>query len=343
MSLYQVLQVDKNASEEDIRRAYKKLAVQLHPDKNPGREEDFKRAAAAYEVLSDPERRRVYDATGSTEPRRPSGPHAGDTGGFPFPFPFASFFGGRGGQEREQPEAPTLVKIPMSMEDIVFGFSRHVEVVYPDTCGECEGRRTLDPAGGEVECPRCGGTGRVVVRMGPLHIQSTCEACGGKGRALDPRKHCAGCRGRGRVPVRKRFELTIPKGTRHGTRQVACGGKVEFLFAYDIDHDKYEIDKDGKTVHVRVALDVFDVLRGFQKSVVIYGKDTLLVRDGYRDPNRPFCIPGMGIDGASLVVHFVVIFPEALDGGVQERIWEAIGSARSGVGNGESDVIRIGD
>lgn len=224
---YEVLGIGRDADTDGVKRAYRRLALKYHPDRNPDdpeAEERFKEATEAYEVLRDPERRAMYDRYGHQGVKA----GAGGAQGFGFGsfedalevfmrefggFGFEEFFGGRRRGRTETRGADLKVRVRLSLEDAHHGVTRKLNIPVLDTCAECEG--TGARAGGQpTRCPQCGGTGELrqvqrslfgqFVRVGP------CAACGGRGHVI--RDPCPACKGEGRQRHEKTFELDIPPG-----------------------------------------------------------------------------------------------------------------------------------
>ena len=225
---YEVLGISKGASEDEIKRAYKKMARQYHPDLNPGNqeaEEKFKEVNEAYEVLSDAEKKARYDQYG----------HAGvdpnfGAGGFDGSFDFGdlgdifgSFFGGGfGGGRRTNPNAPQRgesirMALAISFEEAAFGCEKSVTRDRTEPCDTCHGSGCAPGATPEV-CQDCHGTGTVQVRrqtpMGVFATSSPCPKCGGKGKIIH--QPCKDCRGSGSVRRRKTIQATVPAGIDNG-------------------------------------------------------------------------------------------------------------------------------
>ena len=227
---YQVLGVERNASEQDIKRAFRRLARELHPDVNahdPEAEEKFKRAAEAYEVLSDPEQRRTYDTYGEDGLR--SGGWSSRTAGFgSIEDLFQAFFGsgdpfGFGGRgPASGGDVSAVVRI--SLEDVVSGTHREVSFDAVSTCEHCRGNGA-EPGTPIRTCERCGGAGQLrqvtSTAFGQMVRAVTCDACAGDGRIAET--PCGECGGRGRTAGVKRWEVDIPAGIEDGQR-VRIGG-----------------------------------------------------------------------------------------------------------------------
>ncbi len=227
---YEVLGVPRDADAQTIKKAYRRLARELHPDVNnhdPDCEDKFKEATQAYEVLCDAEKRRLYDAYGPDAFRRGAG--GSGFGGFNGPFGdfddiFQSFFGSWFGGGARQAAEPTrgqdlLVELVLDLEEAAFGVTKDVEVESLDTCRECGGARTTDPSS-VTTCSVCGGSGvsRTVRQslFGQFVQTGPCGACRGEGRIIG--KPCPSCGGAGRAMRAHTISVDIPAGIADGQR-----------------------------------------------------------------------------------------------------------------------------
>ncbi|HEV2591589.1 MAG TPA: molecular chaperone DnaJ [Gaiellaceae bacterium] len=217
---YETLGVAKNASPEEIKKAYRKLVREVHPDRNPGMEERFKEVQNAYDVLSDSEKRKQYDAYGSTNGGMPGGGQTTfDFGDFDLGDIFGGLFGSRGGQQqrpqRGQRGNDVEVEVNLSFEDALQGVQTVVPVQLELACHTCHGTGAA-PGTAPVRCPKCGGSGVVATSQGLFALQQPCPQCRGMGSIVET--PCTTCHGSGRERRTKRYTVTIPAGVKDGTR-----------------------------------------------------------------------------------------------------------------------------
>jgi molecular chaperone DnaJ len=231
-NLYEVLGVAKGASQDEIKKAYRKLARQYHPDKNPGdkeAEERFKELQAAYDVLSDPEKRKQYDAYGSPDGRVRFQPGGGATFDFGDLGDLGDLLGGLFGRSagRQQPRGQrgtdVEVEVSLSFEDSLKGVQTTIPVSLEASCRECGGSGSKRGTAPKV-CPECRGRGVVAESQGLFALSQPCPRCRGNGTIIeDP---CPSCRGTGRERRTRRFKVNIPAGVKDGTR-IKLRGKGE--------------------------------------------------------------------------------------------------------------------
>jgi len=228
---YQTLEVEKTASADEIKKAYRKLAIKYHPDKNPGNkeaEERFKEISQAYEVLSDPEKRRQYDQFGHDAYTQ----HGGGGGGayssqraqdifsqfFGGGFSFEDLFGGgshRGPANGSVPGDDLRYDLEIDFEDAMYGADKTLKVPRMAECPDCHGSG-CEPGTGRKTCPRCGGSGSQVMSQGFFSVRQPCPSCQGTGQIIE--KPCRKCRGQGRVREEKPLQVHIQPGVDNGTR-----------------------------------------------------------------------------------------------------------------------------
>ena len=221
---YEVLGLNKDASEEEIKKAYRKLAMKHHPDRNPDSkdgEEKFKEAKEAYEVLTEPEKRRAYDAYGhaGVNPQMGAGPGQEGFGGFAEAFGdiFSDIFGGGQGRGRASVfrGADLRFNLEISLEQAARGTETKIRIPTMETCETCKGSGAK-PGTHPKTCDTCHGSGTVRLSQGFFSIQQTCPTCHGTGKMVtDP---CAACRGAGRIKKHKTLAVKIPAGVDEGDR-----------------------------------------------------------------------------------------------------------------------------
>lgn len=228
---YDILEISKEASDEEIKKAYRKLAMKYHPDRNQGNkeaEEKFKDINEAYQILSDPQKKAQYDQFGTTDFSGFGGP-SGGAGGFDFDFSgmggfediFDSFFGGfsSGRQRRNGPErgADLEYTVNLTFNEAVFGVEKEISISKNEKCETCSGTGAK-PGTSSKTCDKCGGTGQVRNQrntpLGSFVTTGTCDKCGGTGNVID--SPCSTCHGKGTVRKNKKIKINIPAGVDTG-------------------------------------------------------------------------------------------------------------------------------
>ena len=231
-SLYDALGVSKTASQDEIKKAYRKLVREYHPDRNPGdkeAEERFKEIQGAYDVLSDPEKRKQYDAFGSADGRVGGFPGGGGNLNFDFG-DISDLFGGLGdifgrGQTRQRAGrgADLQAQVSISFEDSLRGVETQIPVETEAACRECGGSGA-QPGSAPQICPECKGRGVTIESQGLFGLSHQCPRCHGSGTIIE--KPCPRCQGSGRERRTKRYKVKIPAGVKDGT-QIRLKGKGE--------------------------------------------------------------------------------------------------------------------
>src|SRR6266705_2481654 len=229
---YEVLGVEHNVSEEEIKRAYRRLAVKFHPDKNPDdphAEEKFKELGEAYDVLIDRDKRAAYDRFGHAAFAAGGAGFGG--GGFHDPFDifrevfgsggigggiFETFFGGAGTRAQDRQRGSDLrYDMEIRLEEAAFGVEKEIEIAKLETCDKCQGNGA-EPGSRSITCPVCGGRGQIISSRGFFQVSQTCPRCRGAGQIIE--KPCRQCQGEGRLEKMSRITLKIPAGIADGSR-----------------------------------------------------------------------------------------------------------------------------
>jgi molecular chaperone DnaJ len=305
---YELLGVPRNSDAEDVKKAYRRLALKCHPDRNKGDkalEEEFKLASEAYEVLSDPEKRQIYDQFGHDGLKQ-----TGFTGSRNFNDIFSSFgdifgdfFGfGPGGpsQNHRRRGADLRYNLSIDFMDAVFGKDIEIEVPQHVSCHQCNGIGTNGGIQPSV-CPACGGRGQVIRSQGPLTISTPCPSCQGSGRVItDP---CRTCNGSGRVVSHKKLSIKIPSGVEDGSR-LRLQGEGEpgssnaphgdlYVFINVKPHEIFQ--RNGNDVVVKVPIKYsLAVLGGDVEIPTLKGTDTISIPKGSQ-PGQEIHLPGKGV------------------------------------------------
>jgi molecular chaperone DnaJ len=310
---YVVLGIEKGATEEEIKKAYRRLAVKHHPDKNPDdktAEEQFKELGEAYEVLSDPQKRTLYDQYGHAAFDRRAGAQA--RGGFHDPFEvFREVFGGGGifedlfGGGRQDPTQPQRgddlrYDMEITFEEAAHGCEKEITVTKLDRCDTCHGTGAESGSRARV-CPGCGGRGQVITSRGIFSIAQTCPQCHGAGKIID--KPCKTCRGAGRRERTSKITLRIPAGVDTGSRLRSSGNGEAGLRGgpagdlYVVLHVKpHEVfQRDGEDLLCEVPVGFVQAALGVEIDVpTLDGKASLKIPPGTQ-PGTMFRLKGKGV------------------------------------------------
>jgi molecular chaperone DnaJ len=328
---YEVLGVARGVGDQELKSAYRKLALQYHPDRNPGdhkAEEKFKEAAEAYSVLSDPQKRAAYDAYGHQGLSGmggfdPSGMDLGDI--LSQVFGFGDMFGQRaGGRTRAVKGDDVRYDLTLTFEESVFGKAVEIQVPKMEACPHCNGRGA-EPGSGTLTCPACHGRGEQVYSQGFLSVRRTCSHCGGAGQIV--KEVCRECRGEGYRHVNKKLRVTVPAGIADGNRlrvpgegqPGSNGGPHGDLYIFFTVKDHSVFERHDNDLHCTVPISVPQAVLGAELQVpTLEGPHALTIPEGTQ-PGTVLKIRGKGVPEVhgrgrgDLVVHVDVRIPSKLN------------------------------
>jgi molecular chaperone DnaJ len=301
---YELLGVERNATAEELKKAYRKKAVQYHPDKNPGNkqsEDMFKKISEAYEVLQDSEKRAAYDRYGHAAFQGPgagAGPRG--AGGFHDPFDifrevfgqgggggiFEEMFGGGGGRDQGREGADLRYDLEITLEEAARGVEKEISFRKLVACGHCGGTGA-EPGTKRVTCPTCRGAGQIRRSGGIIVFTQTCPSCGGTGKKYE--KVCTVCRGDGRTPQTTKLNLRIPAGVETGSRlrsagngeAGAAGGTAGDLYVVLAvkEHELFERQGDDLFCEIPIKF-TLATLGGSIEVPTLFGKASLKIPAG---------------------------------------------------------------
>ena len=311
---YEILGIDKNATKEDIKSAFRKMARKYHPDinKEPGAEEKFKEIGKAYETLMDDDKRALYDRYGEDGLK-----NAGYSTNGPFDFGFGnlndifeSFFGSAfGGFGQSNPNAPQIgadlrLDLKIDFKEAVFGVEKEVTIDHLETCETCHGTGAKEGSQPQT-CPQCGGSGRVQqvhqTILGSISQVTTCPQCHGKGTII--KDFCPDCKGQGKVQKEKKLKIKIPKGVDAGSRiRVASEGDAGsnggpngdlFVVLY-VKRDKY-FKRDGFNIYTELNISLPQAVLGDEVEIeTLDGSEKIQIPSGC-EYDRIITLKGKGV------------------------------------------------
>jgi molecular chaperone DnaJ len=350
---YEVLGVGRDASTADIKSAYRRLAVQFHPDKNPGNPEAegrFKEASEAYAVLSDMEKRSRYDRFGhqGLDGQGFTGFDPGAFGDFADIlgdlFGFGDLFGmrRRGAAQGRRRGRDLKYTLKLSLEEAATGVERSIRIPRLETCDVCQGSGSK-PGTGPETCTTCGGAGQVAFRRGFLSVAQTCPGCGGAGRVN--RNPCEGCGGKGRTEKQTTLMVTVPAGVDTGMRLRLAGEGEDgpqggsrgdlFVLVMVRDHDLFQ--RDGADLHLELPVSAYQAMLGAHVPVTtILGEEKMVDVSSGAQPGDVVRLHGAGmphVDGkrrGDLFVHLRVVIPRKISA-EQRRLLEEMAELGGGI------------
>ena len=361
---YEVLGVEKSASDKEIKSAFRRLAKQYHPDvnKEPDAEAKFKEIQEAYAVLSDENRRRQYDQFGHAAFQGGAGNSQGfggfDFGDFDFSDIFGDIFGGGfgfnfggGNSSRARKGRDKIVGMRLSFEEAVFGTKKDINLDVMDTCDECDGKG----GHGEETCSECRGSGTVTREqrtiLGVYATKTTCPKCEGKGKTY--RNTCSKCRGKGQVRKNKTIEVKIPAGVDTGN-QLRLSGKGEaginggpngdIYIEFDVlSHQLYIRNEDD--IYLDLPITITEAILGTKKEVpTLYGNINLVIPAGSQNGDK-HRLRGKGVENVSnhrkgdMYITLKIVMPEKISR-EQKKLLETL--AKTGLDN-NSEIKKYND
>ena len=309
---YEILGVPRSAADDEIKKAYRKAAMQWHPDRNPDNkeaEDKFKEAAEAYNILSDAQRRSAYDRFGHS-----GFPGSGGFSGFD-PSAFSEFsdilgdffgmgdtFGASGGKRRTRAQRGSDLRydLEISFEEAVFGFKTRIKIPKAETCAACSGSGAK-PGTSAINCPTCGGHGQVRFQQGFFSVVRTCSACSGTGKVV--KEPCKSCQGQGRVRGEKTLSISIPAGvgtdsrlriTGEGEAGVHGGPPGDlFVVLHVREHPFFE--REEHHLFCRIPITISQAALGTEVEVpTLDGAEKLRIPEGTQSGTR-FRLRGKGV------------------------------------------------
>ncbi len=343
---YDVLEIDRNATESDIKKAYRKLALKYHPDKNPNdqsAEDKFKEAAEAYEVLSNPDKKARYDRYGHAGMGGASG---GFGGGMSMDDIFSQFgdifggafggFGGSAGRTRRVNRGSNLrVKVRLNLEDIAKGTEKKIKVNKYVSCQPCSGTGA-ENGSAYAGCSTCNGSGHITrvasTFLGQMQTTSTCPTCGGEGRIITNK--CTSCQGNGVVRDEEIISINIPPGVAEGMQLSLSGkgnagarGGIAGDLLVLIEEEKHpELERDGNNLIHNLFISIPDAALGTQVDVpTVEGKARVKITAGTQ-PGKVLRLKGKGLPSVNqygngdLLVNINVWIPKSLSKDEQKAI-----------------------
>lgn len=344
---YEVLGVARNCEDGVLKSAYRKLALQYHPDRNPGNqeaEERFKEAAEAYSVLSDPQKRAAYDRFGHQGVSNGNGGAGGfDPNSFTdFSDIFGDIFGdflgggsGRGrGRQRTQRGEDIRFDLQISFEDSMRGMSADIQVPRMEACAKCHGSGA-EPNGGLVTCAVCNGRGEVMYQQSFLAIRKTCPTCGGRGKVI--RQACSVCKGEGYHRTEKKLKINIPAGVDTGTRlrlqaegnPGPAGAQPGDLYVVVSVTEHPIFERREYDLHCSLPINIAQAVLGADVEIETFdGPQTVRIAEGTQ-AGAAFKLRGLGVPHVNsrvrgdLWVHVDVQVPKKLNRD-QRRLFEEL-------------------
>jgi molecular chaperone DnaJ len=343
---YEILGVSRDADEQALKGAYRKLALQHHPDRNPGdhtAEEKFKEAAEAYSVLADSQKRAAYDRFGHQGVASAASAGFDPSAGFPDlgdilndVFGFGDVFGGsRQRRSRAQRGDDVRYDLEISFEDALRGLTADIQVPRLEECGRCKGKGA-EPEDGLVTCSTCRGRGEVIYQQAFLSVRRTCSQCGGRGQII--RRPCKECKGEGHLRRERKLKVNIPAGVGEGTQlrlsqegqPGSAGGPPGDLYVVLKVAEHPIFERSEFDLHCTVPINIAQAALGASVDLLTFdGIQTVKIPEGSQ-PGARVRLKGLGVPRVNasgrgdLYVHLDVKVPSKLTR-EQRKLFEQLG------------------
>jgi len=337
---YEILQVSKDATTAEIKKAYRKLALKYHPDKNPGdkeAEEKFKLINEAYAVLSDEEKRAVYDRYGKEALKNGNGSGFSHTSMDDIMDIFNSMFGDAFGFSNHSKTSSSMpypldleVEIDLKFNEAIFGCEKEIEITYKEPCDSCKGTGAKD--GKIYSCDYCGGQGQIMMRQGFMAFSQECPKCRGKGKIV--KEKCSRCKGLGGINKQEKVKVNIPAGIDYGNRlRVPARGnkdnrgqRGDLYIHFNIEEDEHFI-RDGFDIYIEVPVFFTQVLLGEEIKVPsLEGELSIKLNPKIRDKEH-FVFYNKGVPNVNnpsqrgrFIAQIKIIYPKKLNSEQKELL-----------------------
>ena len=336
MDYYEVLEVSRDCSGAELKKAYRKLALKYHPDRNPDNheaEEKFKIVNEAYQILSDNEKRGIYDRYGK-EGLQGQGMGGGFGGAnmddimdiFNSMFGGAGGFGGGFGHTRRDPSQKYAldfeIELNLAFNEAIFGCEKKIEIVYKTPCRDCNGTGAKE---GKMEtCDYCGGQGQVIMRQGPMQFAQTCPKCHGEGKKIAQK--CAACQGKGYDEKEETTTIKIPAGVDSGNRlrvqghgnENKTGQRGDLYLTFYVEEDEHFV-RNGNDIYIEVPVFFTQAILGEAISIpALKGELTLELKQGTKDKEQ-FVFENEGVVDVHsgrrgrLIAQIKMLLPKKID------------------------------